>query len=210
MKLALIDYGAGNLNSVRKALRHLGADVFTPQRPDDLSHAAAIVVPGVGNFKATAALDAAWRREIVAAIERGRPLLGICLGLQWLYDGSREAPEDTGIGLFRGICARLDGSEVASTQHTASGPLKIPHVGWNSLHLTGRSAFLRGIADDAQVYFTHSFAAPIGPECLASTTYGVPFTAIAARDHICAVQFHPEKSGDVGLMLLRNFLDRVR
>ena len=209
LKLALIDYGAGNLNSVRKAFRHLGASVLTPERPDDLSAAAAVVVPGVGNFLVTATLDAAWRQAILTAIERGRPLLGICLGLQWLYEGSAEAPAVPGVGLFRGVCTRLDGSDVA--RHTGSLPrLKIPHVGWNSLHVTRRSQLLNDIPDEVQVYFTHSYAAPVGPECLATTTYGTSFTAIAARDRVCAVQFHPEKSGDVGLTILKNFLEQAQ
>ena len=198
--IALIDYGAGNLTSVRKALAALGAEFVTPATPADLRGAAAIIVPGVGHFGATAALDAAWRDEILGAIRAGGPLLGICLGLQWLFEGSDEAPDLPGLGLLAGRCTRL----------AAKDGLKIPHVGWNSLDVKTSGGVLAGVAHEAQVYFTHSYAAPVTEGCAASTTYGDTFASVVQRDHVCGVQFHPEKSGDVGLRVLRNFLSLVR
>lgn len=200
--IALIDYGAGNLTSVRKALTHLGASFETPPNPAGLAQAAGVIVPGVGNFEATGALGDEWRSAIADAVGRGRPLLGICLGLQWLFEGSAEAPALAGFGVMRGTCALI-------TNAPGTGHFKVPHVGWNSLHVTRESWLLEGVAEGDQVYFTHSYAAPITVDCVASTTYGIEFASVVERDHICGAQFHPEKSGDVGLQILRNFLRRV-
>ena len=194
--IALIDYRAGNLTSVRKALAAVGADVFTPDTPGDLARARGIIVPGVGHFAATRSLDTAWTDAILDRVGNGRPLLGICLGLQWLFEGSDEAPDVPGLGLLGGRCYRLSG------QHD----VKIPHVGWNSLEKRMDSAIAEGIPDGAQVYFTHSFVAPITSETVASTDHGEPFASIVQRGQVAGVQFHPEKSGDVGLRILRNFL----
>lgn len=200
MSVALIDYGAGNLTSVRKALAALGASFVTPAAPSDLGSHAAVIVPGVGHFGATRALDEAWRGDIVRGVEAGKPLLGICLGLQWLFEGSDEAPDVPGLGLVPGRCARLE----------ASDGLKVPHVGWNALDLRRAAPLLAGVADESQVYFTHSYAAPVTDACVASTTYGAAFASVVQREHVCGVQFHPEKSGDVGLRILRNFLAFIR
>ena len=197
--IALIDYGAGNLTSVRKALAALDADVDVPRTPADLDRAQAVIVPGVGNFQRTSALDAEWRSGILGAVERGRPLLGICLGLQWLFEGSTEAPDSQGLSLMSGLCDRME----------ASGSLKVPHVGWNSLEFRRPSRLFDGIQQDSQVYFTHSYAAPITQDAIAVTTHGVPFASAVERGHVYGVQFHPEKSGDIGLRILRNFLDAV-
>lgn len=199
--IALVDYGAGNLMSVRKALSALGASFTTPVTPADLAAAAGIIVPGVGHFAATAALDAGWRKAILHRVSAGVPLFGICLGMQWLFDGSAEAPELRGLGLMPGLCARLAGDEARR--------LKVPHVGWNSLERSTRSRLLDGVPPAAQVYFTHSFAAPVTPECVAVTTHGAPFAAAVERDHVFGVQFHPEKSSDAGLRIIRNFLHAV-
>ena len=195
--IALIDYGAGNLTSVRKALSALEAHVDTPMRPQELDRASGIIVPGVGHFAATAALDAAWRDAILSRVRAGVPLLGICLGMQWLFEGSEEAPEHPGLGLIKGRCARLD------------GPVKVPHVGWNSLETQKPSRLLAGVDSGAQVYFTHSYAAPVTAECAAVTTHATPFAAAVERDRVFGVQFHPEKSSGAGLRILRNFLDVV-
>jgi glutamine amidotransferase len=194
--IALIDYGAGNLTSVRKALTAVGAPFFTPATPADLATAHGIIVPGVGHFAATRAIDDAWREAIVGAVGRQTPLLGICLGLQYLFDGSEEAPELRGLGLLAGRCSRLPPT------------LKVPHVGWNALTLVPQrsSSLLDGIADGTQVYFTHSYAAPITDACVASTTHGVPFAAAVERGLVFGAQFHPEKSGDAGLRVLRSFV----
>src|SRR5438105_4989131 len=131
--IALIDYKAGNLTSVRKAFGALGANLYDPATPRDLDRADAIVVPGVGHFGATSALDRRWMDAIRSRVAAGRPLLGICLGLQWLFEGSDEAPDVPGLGLLSGTCYRLKGSTMADQRAGGAGVIKIPHVGWNSL-----------------------------------------------------------------------------
>jgi glutamine amidotransferase len=197
--IALIDYGAGNLTSVRKALTALGAPFEVPSSPADTARASGLIVPGVGNFAATAALEGEWRDAIATSIGRGTPLLGICLGMQWLFEGSDEAPAVRGLGMMPGRITRLLGR--------AEERVKIPHVGWNALAFSPRpNRLLRGLGDGAQVYFTHSFAAPITADCIASTSHADAFASVVERDNVFGVQFHPEKSGDAGLQILRNFL----
>ncbi|HEY8536708.1 MAG TPA: imidazole glycerol phosphate synthase subunit HisH [Vicinamibacterales bacterium] len=201
MLIALIDYGAGNLTSVRKAFTHLGAELYQPASPADLARAAAIVVPGVGHFEATRALTPEWHAAIRDALDRGQPLLGICLGMQWLFEGSAEAPDCPGLGVLEGRCWRL-----------TSGPdrLKVPHVGWNTLEPAGDSSLLAGLPAGSSVYFTHSYACPVTTATAATTEYGGErFAAAVDTGQVMAVQFHPEKSGNAGLTILRNFLARV-
>jgi len=200
--IALVDYGAGNLTSVRKALSALGAEFATPTSPDELDSAAGVVVPGVGHFAATGALDGPWRAAIGASARQGRPLFGICVGMQWLFDGSDEAPGVAGLGVMPGRIARLDGDSARR--------LKVPHVGWNTLDFSGTARLLRGLTTGAQVYFTHSYAAPVTAECVAATTHANTFASAVERDNVFGVQFHPEKSGDAGLQILRNFLEICR
>ena len=207
--IALIDYGAGNLTSVRKALTSLGADFVVPRAPADCDRARGVIVPGVGHFAATAALEGEWRDAIARTVAEGTPLLGICLGLQWLFEGSDEAPAVRGLGALPGRIVRLHGD--------AAHRLKIPHVGWNALEFcgstgdtatgtNGASRLLSGLSSGAQVYFTHSYAAPVTDACVAATTHAETFAAVVERDNIFGVQFHPEKSSDAGLTILRNFL----
>ena len=196
--IALIDYKAGNLTSVRKAFAALGGELFTPERPEELASADAIVVPGVGHFGATKALGPDWIEAILARVGELRPLLGICLGMQWLFEGSEEAPDLPGLGLLNGQCYKLPSSGV-----------KIPHVGWNSLDVQRESTIVDAVANQAQVYFTHSYVAPVTGDTVAVTAHGQPFASIVQRGHVAGVQFHPEKSGDVGLQVLRNFLSMV-
>jgi len=228
--IALIDYRAGNLTSVKKALATLGADVAVPRAPEDLSQAAGVIVPGVGHFGATRALDAPWIEAMLARVGEGRPLLGICLGMQWLFEGSDEAPDLPGLGLLSGQCYRLGGRDVRGVRlqpdhdarsvrlqpdHDARGArlqpdreVKVPHVGWNSLSIErSEASILEGVSNDAQVYFTHSYVAPVTGDTAAVTEHGERFAAVVQRGYIAGVQFHPEKSGDVGLRILRNFLE---
>jgi glutamine amidotransferase len=200
--IALIDYGAGNLTSVKKALTSLGAEFVVPASPAECEGAAGLIVPGVGHFSATTALDAPWRHAIGAAVSQGTPLLGICVGMQWLYEGSEEAPDVPGLGVLEGRCRLLRGD--------AASRLKVPHVGWNALETPAPSRLLAGVDSGAYVYFTHSFAAPVTSACVASTTHADSFAAAVERENVFGVQFHPEKSGDAGLRILRNFLEVVR
>ena len=194
--IALIDYGAGNLTSVRKGFAAVGAELYTPTTPRDLEKSRGIVVPGVGNFAATAALQGPWTDAIRIAVGSGAPLLGICLGLQWLFEGSDEAPEVAGLGAIKGTCSRLPQND----------GIKVPHVGWNSLRVPRTSSLLEGVAENAQVYFTHSYAAPLTSETAATCEHGAIFAAAIESGNIFGVQFHPEKSSEPGLRILRNFV----
>jgi len=200
--IALIDYGAGNLTSVRKALTALGAEYATPASPDELARFSALIVPGVGHFAATSALVGPWRDTIGAAVRAGTPLLGICLGMQWLFEGSDEAPDVPGLGVLPGRVTRLRGN--------AEERLKIPHVGWNALDFRGTARILAGLEPRAHVYFTHSFAAPVTADCVAATSHAETFAAVVERGNVFGVQFHPEKSSEAGLRIMRNFLEVAR
>jgi glutamine amidotransferase len=200
--IALIDYGAGNLTSVRKALTALGADFATPARPEECSRFSAVIVPGVGNFAATSALVGRWRDTIAETARRGTPLLGICLGMQWLFEGSDEAPEVPGLGVLEGRVTRLRGNPDLG--------LKIPHVGWNALDFRRTARILSGLEPHPHVYFTHSYAAPVTDACVAATTHGETFASVVERGNVFGVQFHPEKSSDAGLQIIRNFLEVTR
>lgn len=200
--IALVDYGAGNLASVAKGLRAAGAALHTPLSPAEIANAAGIVVPGVGHFAATAALDDEWRAAISDRLAAGVPLLGVCLGMQWLFDGSAEAPGVAGLGVIRGVVSRMEGA--------AGRGVKIPHVGWNALSMVRTSRMLDGVDEGAQVYFTHSFAAPVTSETDATCEHGAVFAAAVQRGRAFGVQFHPEKSGDAGLRILRNFVSCCR
>ena len=197
--VALMDYGAGNLTSVRKGFAAVGVDLQVPVCPGDLDDATAIVVPGVGHFSATASIGGRWRDSIRRQVQAGVPLLGICLGMQWLFEGSAESRDVEGLGLLPGVCARLE----------AERPLKVPHIGWNTLAPLRTSALLAGVPAGSHVYFTHSFAAPVTGECAATATHGQTFAAAVERDNIWGVQFHPEKSSQPGLQILRNFARMV-
>jgi glutamine amidotransferase len=201
--LAVIDYKAGNLTSVVKALRFLGAqDVVVTQSPADVLRADKIVLPGVGHFQATQLLeDLKLTPAVREAVAKGTPFLGICVGLQWLYEGSTESPETLGLGHFTGMCERFPAT-------FEGAELKSPHVGWNSLeNVQPDSRLLRGVSSGDFVYFTHSWRAPISADTAAATMYGGPFTAAVERGNVMGVQFHPEKSAETGMKVLKNFLD---
>ena len=194
--IAIVDYGAGNLNSVKKAFDHIGADVVVTDQPEVVAAADKIVLPGVGHFSVLQALDhAGLREELLQSVSGGKPFLGICLGMQWLFEGSEECAEIAGAGIFPGKCRQFPSS------------VKSPHVGWNSLAVQQGSQLLRGIEPDSFVYYTHSFHAPLVKETSASTEYGLSFAGAVERGNIFGVQFHPEKSGNVGLAILKNFCE---
>jgi glutamine amidotransferase len=200
--IAVIDYKAGNLTSVVKALRFLGAqDLVVTQSPGDVVRADKIVLPGVGHFRATQLLqDLGLVEAIRGKAASGTPFLGICVGLQWLYEGSTEAPETKGLGWFDGSCERFPS--------TFEGlELKSPHVGWNSLEdIRQDSRLLKGVEPGSFVYYTHSWRAPVSGDSAATTSYGGAFTAAVERGNVMGVQFHPEKSAETGLKVLGNFL----
>jgi imidazole glycerol phosphate synthase glutamine amidotransferase subunit len=198
--ITLIDYGAGNVPSVERALQKLGAATTRANAPQQIAEASALILPGVGHFATLIrALDEQnLRAPLLASFERGVPFLGICLGLQALYDASEEAPELRGLALIpQKICA-------------LPATVKLPHMGWNQLKPTNRSTLLTNIAPDAHFYFAHSYAAMIAsernPSTVATCTHGSEFTAVLEHKNIHAVQFHPEKSGEPGVQLLANFL----
>jgi imidazole glycerol-phosphate synthase subunit HisH len=201
--IAVIDYKAGNLTSVVKALRYLGAgDVVVTQSPEEVLRADKIVLPGVGHFQACQLLtDLGLTNAVREAVAKGTPFLGICVGLQWLYEGSTEAPETRGLGHFAGQCERFPAGHEGAE-------LKSPHVGWNSLEeVRAESRLLRGVAPGSFVYFTHSWRAPVSADAVAATSYGGAFTAAVERGNVMGVQFHPEKSAETGLLVLKNFLE---
>jgi glutamine amidotransferase len=201
VKVTILDYGAGNLASVVKAFAAIGADPTVTSSASELERSPAIIVPGVGHFRATAAIDRGRRRAIRCAVDGGAALLGICLGLQWLFEGSDEAPGMEGLGVFAGRCFDL------ADPARMSGTVKVPHVGWNSIDFTGqRPPLLEGVQPGATVYFSHSFAAPAAADAIATTDHGGAFTSAIARDNVSGMQFHPEKSGRIGLRILANFL----
>ena len=198
MRVTVIDYKAGNLTSVLKALHHLGAETsVTDGDLSPLESAERIILPGVGHFAATQRLDTTGLAGAIrAAIARGVPFLGICVGMQWLYSGSTEAPDLPGLGHFAEQCARFPNCGQ-----------KVPHVGWNSLRVQPASRLLAGVAPGQYVYFTHSYKAPLTADTAAIADYIEPFAAAVERANVMGVQFHPEKSGDTGLKILRAFVE---
>jgi glutamine amidotransferase len=191
--IAIVDYGAGNISSVKKALEHLGTHAQVTDDPKVIAAAEKIVMPGVGHFCRCQGLNSRLREPVLEGISRGIPFLGICVGMQWLFEGSTEAQDTPGAALFIGQCSRF-GTEVKS-----------PHVGWNRIDLRNGSRLLRGVETGAFVYYTHSYRAPIVAETVASTSYGGAFSAAVERENVFGVQFHPEKSGETGLKILENF-----
>jgi len=201
--IAVIDYKAGNLTSVVKALRYLGAsDIAVTQSAEEVLRADKVVLPGVGHFQATQLLhDLRLTDATRDAIAKGAPFLGICVGLQWLYEGSTESYATEGLSYFASKCERFPGQ-------FEGAELKSPHVGWNSLdEIRADSRLLAGISPGSFVYYTHSWRAPVSADTAATTNYGGPFTAAVERGNVMGVQFHPEKSAGAGLRVLRNFLE---
>ena len=192
--IAIVDYGAGNLVSVKKAFDFLGHPSEITSDPANVSAASKIVLPGVGHFASTENLSRSGLRSAIAnAVGRGIPFFGICVGMQWMLERSEESPETPGLGLFKGGCDRFPTI------------VKSPHVGWNSIEIRPSSRLFRNVPPEPVVYFTHSFRAPITTDTVACCEYGGRFSAAVERDHMFGVQFHPEKSGETGLQLLKNF-----
>lgn len=197
MKVTIVDYGAGNVPSVERALQRLGAESLGTNSPECILHAEVLLLPGVGHIAALVrALDEQkMRASLVDAINRGVPFLGVCLGLQVLFESSAEAPQLRGLGLLPGKVCALPSS------------VKLPHMGWNQIAANRESRLLAGIGSSAYFYFAHSYAAPASNGATAATCFhGAPFAAVVETQSICGVQFHPEKSGDAGSRLLQNFL----
>jgi imidazole glycerol-phosphate synthase subunit HisH len=201
VNVTLLDYGAGNVPSVQRALQRLGIDSERVSTPEQITSASVLILPGVGHYAALIrALDEnGLRQPLLDKIHSGTPFLGICLGLQALFAASDEAPQLAGLQIFPG--------RVVSLPHTA----KLPHMGWNTLQAQGESRLLEGISEKDYFYFAHSYAATLAaaPQQLsvvASSEHGAPFAAVIEERNICAVQFHPEKSGAPGARLLQNFL----
>lgn len=204
--IALIDYGAGNVRSVQKALEAVGADVQVTREALVLRDAEKVVLPGVGAFgDCMAGLHrAGFASALSRVVEEGKPLLGICVGLQVLFEEGEEMGRRAGLGLLPGKVVRFP------HEHSASG-LKIPHTGWNQIEPTAPSPLLAGLPSGAWVYFNHAYHGQARPEhTLAVTDYGGLFPAVVGRGTVFGVQFHPEKSQRVGLRILQNFVERVR
>jgi glutamine amidotransferase len=194
--IAVLDYGIGNLRSAEKALQHVGAEARLVDEPSDVAGAAGVVLPGVGNFGECMAALRASGLDVVAerAVAEGIPFLGICVGMQMMYEGSEESPGVAGLGILPGRIRLLPEG------------VKRPQMQWNRLDLTRPdSPVLSGLGDDAWVYFVHSYAAPAGDDVIATCDYGGPVVAAVGRERLWATQFHPEKSGASGLALLANY-----
>lgn len=193
----IVDYGAGNLRSVQNTLDHLGAAYVVTNKPDAVARAQKIILPGVGHFgQMMQAIDALGLREpLLERLHAGAPFLGICIGLQCLFEGSEESPGSRGLGVFAGIVRKF------------TGPARIPHMGWNSLDQVRPSRLLGNLPDGTFTYFAHSYYAPLSEATVASCTYMHPYTAVLERKNVYAVQFHPEKSGPAGLAVMRNFFE---
>lgn len=194
--VAVMDYGIGNLRSAQKALQRVGADARLTADPDVIAAADAVVLPGVGAFgRCAEALERSGLGDVArSAVASGRPFLGICVGLQLLYEGSEESPGVAGLGILPGVVRRLPDT------------VKRPQMQWNVLQRRGPSVMLAGAVDPVWVYFVHSYAAPDSPEVVATCDYGVSVPALIERNNLWATQFHPEKSGAVGLGLLSAFV----
>jgi glutamine amidotransferase len=195
--IAIFDYGAGNLQSVQNTLTEIGATYTLTRDSDGLRAASKIILPGVGHFgQMMRALDALGVRDtLLERIAAGVPFLGICLGLQALLTESEEAAETPGLGRYPGSVKRFPADA------------RVPHMGWNQLELTAPSKLLAKLPPDPYVYFAHSYYVPENGATAARCTYGVPYTAVLEDRNVFGVQFHPEKSGPVGLRIVRNFLE---
>ena len=195
--ISIFDYGAGNLRSVENTLAAIGAQYELVRDSQALRRASKIILPGVGHFgqmmRALDQLDV--RTALLERIRAGVPFLGICLGLQALFTSSAEAPEECGLGLFEGEVRRFEGDA------------RIPHMGWNQLDRRRDSRLLHDAGEKPYVYFAHSYYVPVVPQASATCDYTLPYTAVLEHENVSGVQFHPEKSGAMGLRIVRNFVE---
>lgn len=198
MKIAIIDYGVGNLRSVEKGLAYVGVPSKVTKDPSEIDSADAIVLPGVGAFESGMRQIEPLKGVVLDRVREGTPMLGICLGMQMLYEESEEGGLYKGLGLVRGRITRF------------SNGLKVPHMGWNSLTIKKEHPLLKNIKNGSYVYFVHSYKASVSGCTVAASDYGGEFTAIAAEGNVVGTQFHPEKSGDIGLRMLKNFADMIK
>jgi len=195
--ITVFDYGAGNLRSVQNTLAELGCEYNLVRDAEGLRGASKILLPGVGHFgQMMRALDSLGVRDtLVEKIQAGVPFLGICLGLQALFEDSEEAPEVRGLGIYPGTVRRFPARA------------RVPQMGWNELEIPGSSTLIRDLPGRPYVYFAHSYYVPVNERAAATCTYGIPYTAVLESDNVFGVQFHPEKSGPVGLRIVRNFVE---
>lgn len=201
--IAIIDYGAGNIQSVSKALAHIGCEAFITKDKDKILKADGAVLPGVGSFGDTmdTMTEYGIKDTVIEYAKSGKPFLGICLGLQLLFPKSEESPDAEGLGIFDGSITKIPSGE----------GLKIPHIGWNSLDIKKSDGLFKGIGKNPYVYFVHSYFLNASDKSIVSaqTEYGVTIDAAVEKGNVYATQFHPEKSGETGLKILRNFADIV-
>lgn len=201
--IAIIDYGAGNIQSVSKALAHIGCEAFITRDKDKILKADGAILPGVGSFGDTmdTMTEYGIKDTVIEYAKSGKPFLGICLGLQLLFPKSEESPDAEGLGIFDGSITKIPSGE----------GLKIPHIGWNSLDIKKSDGLFKGIGKNPYVYFVHSYFLNASDKSIVSaqTEYGVTIDAAVEKGNVYATQFHPEKSGETGLKILRNFADIV-
>lgn len=201
--IAIIDYGAGNIQSVSKALAHIGCEAFITRDKDKILKADGAILPGVGSFGDTMNTmnEYGIKDTVIDYTKSGKPFLGICLGLQLLFPKSEESPDAEGLGIFDGSITKIPSGD----------GLKIPHIGWNSLDIKKSDGLFKGIGKNPYVYFVHSYFLNASDKSIVSaqTEYGVTIDAAVEKGNVFATQFHPEKSGETGLKILRNFADIV-
>lgn len=198
--ITIVDYGAGNLRSVYNSFKHIGADIVVAENPNQLQNASKIVLPGVGAFGA--GMDALRERGFIEpiryAVESGKPLFGICLGMQYLFEQSNEMGDHAGLGLLKGDVVRFPNKG-----------LVVPHIGWNQLQIQRHNPLLKGIDEGSYAYFVHSYYVRTfdDQDIVATTDYGLMYPSIVAHENIFGIQCHPEKSQAIGLKILKNFVE---
>ncbi len=202
--IAIIDYGAGNIQSVYKALKYLGCECKITSDKNEILNSDAAILPGQGAFgDCMRSIESRDIKETVKSfIKTGKPFLGICVGLQLLFEGSEESPDTEGLGIFKGIIKKIPNGE----------GLKIPHMGWNSINILNNDGIFKGIENNPYVYFVHSYYLDSDEKLIVSsqTEYGVTIDASISHGNVYATQFHPEKSGEAGLKMLKNFIELSR